>query len=119
MSKSREDTEQEKVVTYCDLRQITIFHPANGGKRNASEAAHLKRLGVKAGVPDLVIPVARGGYHGLFIEMKVKPNKPTENQKQWIELLNNNGYLAVVCYGFEEAKKVIDEYMEGKHGRYG
>ena len=47
-----------------------LFHVPNGGARGKAEAARMKRQGVKAGVPDLMLPVARGGYHGLFLEMK-------------------------------------------------
>lgn len=49
-----------------------LYHIPNGGKRDAKTATILKRQGVKAGVPDLHLPVARGGYHGLYIELKVK-----------------------------------------------
>ena len=51
-------------------------------------------------------------YHGLFIEMKYGKNKPTENQKKWIDYLNGVGYLACVCYGADEAIKLINEYIE-------
>ena len=55
-----------------------------GGKRDAKTATILKRQGVKAGVPDLHLPVARGGYHGLYIELKVGDNTTTKKQKDWI-----------------------------------
>lgn len=108
--KSYEAQEQIVVVQYCDLRNIPIFAIPNGGSRNKLEAINLKRQGVKAGVPDLMIPLAKKGYNGLFIEMKVGKNKTTAYQDAWIELLNNNGYKAVVCYGCDAAVKVIDEY---------
>ena len=88
------------------------FHIPNGGKRNASEAAHLKRQGVKAGVPDIFLPAAHGGYFGLFIEMKVGKNRATENQKKWLEDLTKQGYKAVVCYGWEAAKDEIEAYLK-------
>ena len=43
-----------------------LFHIPNGGSRHPREAANLKRQGVKAGVPDLFLPIARGKYHGLL-----------------------------------------------------
>lgn len=39
-------------------------------KRDKATAVALKRQGVKAGVPDICLPVARNGYHGLHIELK-------------------------------------------------
>lgn len=88
-----------------------LYHIPNGGSRNKIEAANLKKQGVKSGVPDLCLPVARKEYHGLYIEMKVGKNKPSDNQKRWISDLNEQGYRAEVCYGWEEAAKVISDYL--------
>lgn len=110
--KQQEAAEQVKVIQYCTLRHIPVFHIPNGGSRNKMEAANLKRQGVKAGVPDLCFPVALRGYHGLFIEMKAGKNKTTENQDAWLDLLARNGYCVRVCYGFYEAMTVIDWYFE-------
>lgn len=106
--------EQIAVVDYCDLKHIPIFHIPNGGSRNKREAKNLKRQGVKKGIPDLCVPVAKGGFHGLYIEMKSETGKPTKEQLEWIETLNRNGYKAVVCYGFDEARETIDQYMGGE-----
>lgn len=89
-----------------------LYHIPNGGKRDAKTAAILKRQGVKAGVPDLHLPVARGSYHGLYIELKVGDNTTTKKQKDWIRELNKQGYLAVVCYGWDEAAKQLLDYLE-------
>ena len=89
-----------------------LYHIPNGGSRNKIEAAHLKQQGVKAGIPDLCLPVARGEYHGLYIELKYGKNKPTENQKRWIKLLRSQNYKAEVAYGWEEASGLILEYLK-------
>lgn len=88
-----------------------LYHIPNGGRRDRAEAARLKAEGVKAGVPDLCLPVARGGWHGLYIELKVPGNRPTQNQREWLEQLRGQGYAAVVCYGFDEARRAIEEYL--------
>lgn len=88
-----------------------LHHVPNGGKRDTKTAVNLKREGVKAGVPDIVLPVSRGGYHGLYIELKVGKNKTSPKQKEWIENLKAEGYFAVVCYGWLEARDVIEEYL--------
>ena len=116
----RESGAQEALFDWLALQKgrypemQLAFHIPNGGKRNAAEAAHLKRQGVKAGVPDICLPVAKSGYHGLYIELKVGKNKPTEMQKRWIGELNAQGYRAVVCYGWEEAAKEIHAYLTGE-----
>lgn len=110
--RSAEANEQVTVIQFCDFRKIPVFHIPNGGSRNKIEAANLKRQGVRAGVPDLCIPLARKGYHGLYIEMKAGKGKPTENQKEWLALLNENGYLAKVCVGAYEAIDLINWYIK-------
>lgn len=89
-----------------------LYHIPNGGSRNRIEAANLKRQGVKAGVPDLCLPVASGKYHGLYIELKYGRNKPSDYQKQWLSALRAQGYAAEVCYGWEQAAEIITKYLE-------
>ena len=70
------------------------------------------RQGVKAGVPDICLPVARNGYHGLYIELKAGKNTATQNQKRWLNFLNSQGYKAVICYGWQTAKDEIVNYLK-------
>lgn len=88
-----------------------LYAVPNGGSRHKLEAANMKRQGVKAGVPDICLPYPSGGYHGLYIELKVGKNKTSESQDRWLERLNAAGYKAVVCYGFDAAKNVIMDYL--------
>lgn len=107
-----ESDEQRAVVEYCDLRNIPIYHVPNGGYRNKREAARLKAEGVRAGVPDLCIPVARGGYHSLYIEMKAAGGRPTDAQVRWIRRLQDEGMCAYVCVGAGNAIELIRRYMD-------
>lgn len=88
-----------------------MYHVPNEGKRSPINGARLKQAGLKAGVPDVCLPTAHGGYIGLYIEMKVKPNKPTENQKKWLRALRAAGHMTAVCYSWEEAKNLIEQYI--------
>ncbi len=88
-----------------------LHHIPNGGKRDSIEAKHLKIQGVKSGVPDLCLPVARKNYHGLYIELKTETGRPSDNQKWWIEQLNGQRYKAVICHGWEEAKQCLINYL--------
>ena len=111
---SSEDAEQEAVVEYCDLLHIPIVHIPNEGKRSLSYAARMKRMGLRSGFPDLLVPLTRGGYHGLFIEMKYGKNKTTKEQKEWLERLSAEGYACAVCYNAAEAIKTIESYNRRK-----
>ena len=109
-----EAEEQVAVVEYCDARHIPIFHIPNGGERRKSVAAYLKKQGVKPGVPDLCLPIAKGPYHGLYIEMKRSGKHWTvsKTQAEWISRLKANGYAAFICPGADNAIKCIDWYLE-------
>lgn len=116
--KRGEDTEQIGVIEWANWNRNRfpelrlLFHIPNGGKRSKTEAAIFKAMGVKAGVPDLCLPVARGGFAGLYIEMKYGKNKPTDNQKQWIADLKAEGYKVEVCYSGEEATRTLEAYLQ-------
>lgn len=110
--RASEDTEQQLVVQYCYIRNIPIVHIPNEGKRSVSYGAKLKRMGMKKGFPDLFIPKARNGFHGLFIELKATGGKVSSDQSKWITLLSSEGYAATVCVGFEAAITTINQYME-------
>lgn len=118
--KTRESNEQASLMVWAAYQAgrfpelELLYHIPNGGSRNSIEAYHLKEQGVKAGVPDLCLPVARGAFHGLYIELKIKGNKPTTKQRDWIERLREQGYKAEVCYGWEEASGVILDYLNLK-----
>jgi hypothetical protein len=94
-----------------------LYHIPNGGYRCASEAKRFKAAGVKAGMPDLHLPVARivngKRYNSLYIEMKVGKNTLTKSQKEVIPKLKEAGNAVVVCYGSEEAQKALSEYLAG------
>ncbi len=94
-----------------------MFAIPNGGHRSKATAGKLKAEGVKAGVPDICLPVARGEYHGLWIEMKAGRNKPTPPQVQWHMRLSQQGHRVAVCWGWEAARDVIEEYLTGSSDR--
>lgn len=118
-----EATEQESVIQWCLYRENqypelkNIFHVPNGGSRNKIEAANLKRQGVKAGVPDLVLAVPKGIYHGLFIEMKWGKNRVQDSQKEWLKRLEQYGYYTKVCYGAEAAIEKLEKYLNLTEGQ--
>ena len=86
-----------------------LYHISNEGRRNPQRA---KAEGIKAGVPDLCLPVPRGRNHGAYIEMKRrKGGVLTDKQIEWMERLRGQGYAVAVCYGWEEAAKFLLDYM--------
>jgi len=107
----KEDALQISVATYLDLLNITWCHVANERKTSQKTGRRLKNKGVKSGVPDCVIFEPKGTYNGLALELKIKPNKTTYNQKEWLKKLSDNKWMAEVAYNFDEAKIVIDNYL--------
>lgn len=91
-----------------------LYHCPNGEKRDAFTAQRLKQQGVKSGILDLALDVARGGYHGLRIELKRPGGKckpPSKEQSQYIAFLMDQGYYCLVSNDFDEVKRVILEYL--------
>ena len=117
MSRQYESAEQQALFRWAALSGRAhpelelMYHIPNEGVRTAANGARLKAEGMRAGVPDICLPVARGGYNALYIELKAGKNKPTEAQEKWIAALNAAGNLAVVCWGWEAAKKTIETYL--------
>ena len=113
-----EQAEQATLIRWTELagqkdpRIMLIFHIPNGGYRTPREGAIFKRMGVKAGVPDLFLP-ARGedGQPGLWIEMKAPGEKPRENQVKWAAALMEQGYVVEVAHAWEEAAMIILRYL--------
>lgn len=118
-----EDSEQEALFEWAAYAsgkypELTLMHAIpNGGKRHIHTAVVLKKTGVKSGVPDIFLPVARKGKHGLYVEMKrLKSGSISANQKEWIAELTAQGYECVVCRGWVAAKKEIIEYIKEERG---
>ncbi len=114
-----EAMEQEKVMSWAYKNESRLpalrwlFHPANGGRRDKKTAFFLRKIGVKAGVSDLILLHPAGGYHGLLLEMKVGKGKLSSFQDRFLKYHSAIGYKTAVCFTAEEAIKTIKEYLNG------
>ena len=113
-----EDEEQMCLFRWAAYQRAAVpelgllLHIPNGGWRGKAEAGRFKAMGVRPGVPDIFLPVARGGKHGLWIELKRRRGgHVSPDQQRWIEDLQRQGYAAQVCYGWDEAREAIKEYL--------
>lgn len=99
-----------------------VMHIPNGGQRNAIVGAKLKGMGTVTGYPDIMVfrpqwHLLQGGEeygeidHGLAIELKVWPNKPTPEQLHIHALLKEAGWMVRVCYGLDEVCSAVNEYF--------
>ena len=87
------------------------------------EAVKLKRMGVRAGYPDIFLPVRRSGLSGLFVEMKRESLRPktergkgglSDDQAWWLRELWKQGFQASIAWGFDEAREIIEGYLGGQ-----
>jgi hypothetical protein len=114
-----EESHQVALMAFCALEQKRypelqlLFHIANGEQRSRITGARLKAAGVKAGVPDLLLPVGKRGFHSLYIEMKTEIGIISNKQKYWIEKLTEQGNYVKVCRSWEEARDLLIWYLEG------
>ena len=118
-----EDGHQLALMCWCALNQDQypelkwLFAIPNGGSRHIAEATKLRAMGVKDGVPDLCLPVKRGSWSALYIELKKpakdkkKSGKTSNEQNEWITFLQSQGFGAIVCYGWENARDTLIAYL--------
>lgn len=117
--KNPEDREQAALFEWAGYHEVkhpelrALYAIPNGGKRSKAEAAILKATGVKRGVVDVCLPVQRGGYGSLWIEMKRPGNikGTTPEQRDWIALMLELGNLALVCDSWSMASDAILHYL--------
>lgn len=95
---------------------LVVYAIPNGGKRNAVTGAILKAEGVLAGVADLFVARACGGWHGLYVEMKTERGRQSESQKAFERAVVGEGYRYAVCRSFEDFERVVRGYLADGEG---
>ena len=113
-----ESEEQQTLFRWAAMQRgkypelALMFHIPNEGKRSWMTGGRMKAEGLKSGVPDIFLPVPRGEFHGLFVEMKrTKGGTVSDCQKLWLHDLQKQGYCAAVCRGWHEAAECIKNYL--------
>ena len=115
-----EEREQAKFVRWCslpDVRTIApalafLFHCPNGGQRNAITGAQMTALGVKRGVPDLLLPFHTKRHHGLAIEFKSASGTATPQQDAWLAFLRQQNWSCSIARSAFEAMAIVAGYLE-------
>ena len=103
------------VPKYPELRWLHAS--LNGVPLSPALAVKMRALGMTAGIADVFLPVARGGYLGLYIEMKRAKGVPSDlsdDQRDFLRFAAGQGYRAEWCKGWEAAKNLILDYLEGE-----
>lgn len=122
ISISNEAQEQRALVKWMSFHPIVrdyFCKNNNEGKRTEAQGWNLKLLGLRAGVSDLAIFYPTTTYHGLWLEMKRNMNYPPSAkrsptwilQEEWLERMRSVGFAGEFCYGFEDGKRIIEEYL--------
>lgn len=90
-----------------------LMHVPNGGARSKGEAGKLKAMGTRPGVPDFLLPRARGRWSGLAIELKSPTGRLSDPQKFWLAGLEQEGYLTSVCRSLDDFDALIRAFLNG------
>jgi hypothetical protein len=113
-----ESAEQQAVIAWADLlalRQMPalrlLYAVPNGGYRSKRTAGRLKAEGLRAGVPDLVLPVARGPFHGFYGELKTLAGVTSPSQEAWLAALHAEGHYTVVALGAAGMRAALEFYL--------
>ena len=110
----KEEDLQKAVARFLDTNRVLWFHCPNEIKAAPQYLKKRKLLGVKSGVPDVCILESNKDYKGLFIELKVGYNKPSENQIKWLNNLDQRGYKTLISYSLDEVIDVVNDYLENR-----
>lgn len=81
------------------------FHPANGERRDMKTAVRLKAMGVRPGVPDLVIPYGAGRM--LWLEIKAPGGRASKAQREYINKLRNYGHTVAIVQSVEDVRLAL------------
>jgi len=103
--------------------ELKWFHSITNEEKtgNVLVGTRAKSSGRKKGVSDLMLPVKRGIYSGLYIEMKRRSKKPkrktsmggaSKEQLAFGKFVQEQGFGFIVCYGWIEARDVLIQYLE-------
>lgn len=111
---SRLQTSLVKAIRSIFPAARNIFAVPNGGVRSIATARRLKGEGVLAGVPDLFLPVAKGEYHGLFLEVKTETGRLSPSQTEICEYLRGEGYRVEIVRSVAEGIELVSTYLCSK-----
>lgn len=90
-----------------------LYSTLNGVRVSIGQARKMKAAGMTRGVTDINLDVARGGFFGLRIELKrLKGGTVSDEQKDKLYRLREEGYKAEVCRGSKDAIKLIEIYLQ-------
>jgi hypothetical protein len=96
--------------------ELALMHSIpNGAHKSHASRYVFKLTGLKPGVPDVSFPVARCGFHGMYIEFKSKTGRISPEQKWWTERLTAEGYLVLTCRDWEIAAGHVQAYLNGTY----
>lgn len=95
-----------------EFPEILLLHAIpNGDFRGWGVGTKLKAEGVIPGVPDLCMPVARGGFHGFYLELKKSGGRVSDDQWEFMEALHEQGYFVRVTNHLQTALEIIQNYL--------
>jgi hypothetical protein len=116
-----EHDEQAALCKWLDYQYPLVLYWAtpNGAMLAGDEGQRAKQMnklkgeGFLPGVSDLFIAECRGGWAGCFVEMKTATGKLSPNQIDFLAQVEKRGYHTIVGYGWDMAREMIAEYLDG------
>ena len=123
MRRMSESEHQQEFIRWCKLHKTILpdlahlYAIPNGAATTENNRSRLVAEGLKQGVSDLHLPVPKGPYHGLWLEMKTSKGIVTPEQARWIRAMRSLGHAALVVRSWADATAVIERYLAlGSYG---
>lgn len=118
--KREESSHQKALFTWAKYSlnrfpELKLLHAIpNGANVSDSHRIRLVSEGLKKGMPDIHLPVSRGGYHSLYLELKSKTGKISKEQNSMMKLLQLQGNLCLVSYDLRDSINYLEQYLNLK-----
>ena len=104
---SSEHAMQRALFAWADAKGVLMYANVNGQYRRGQRP----EPGLRAGVPDVCVPAMRGGFGGLYLELKTAKGRVSKAQHAWIDALKAAGYAVYVVRSLDQAVGVIEDYL--------
>jgi len=113
----KESDDQKQLVSWFSMQHPKLndlfIHVPNGQNVGPRAGEKLRKMGLKAGFPDMVLFVATETWPAMVLEMKAPGGRVSKDQGRVMTALIEQGYCVCTCWSFDEAKSAITAYLSG------
>lgn len=110
---------QKAIIEWWDWqhhadKDLLVCHQNGSVNYGGFKGKIMQDMGVRPGIPDLQLLMARGQWIGLFVEVKSDDGTLSKVQKIYHGRLIEQGYCVRTCKSLDECIEIIKNYLSGE-----